>query len=37
MNSFHGLGLGPHNLCWLSEAKSRLMSAENRTGEKERR
>ena len=34
MNSFHGLGLGPHNLSWLSDAQSRSISAENRTGEK---
>ncbi len=34
MNGFNGLGLGPHNLSWLSEAQSRSISAENPTGER---
>ncbi len=34
MTDFNGLGLGPHNLSWLSNAQSRSISAENRTGEK---
>ena len=34
MNEFNGLGLGPHNLSWLSGARTRSISAENATGEK---
>ncbi len=34
MNNSNGLGLGPHNLSWLSGAQSRSISAENPTGGK---
>ncbi len=34
MNDFNGLGLGPHNLSWLSDAQTRSISAENPTGER---